>query len=127
MTTAKKTPAKVHVTVTMTHSEAAQLMQLRARIELSTLKRLSTSQVLREAIHQAYADRETAPLAVFRPAEARTERFDLIVDGETRGLIEELRGMHEGATVNDVVVAAALAAKEQIRHAKPKRIAPRPR
>src|ERR1700679_2983975 len=60
--TKKTQPKKSHVTFVMTPQEAALLTQTRARIELSQGRRCSTSQVLREAIQQAYDRRETAPL-----------------------------------------------------------------
>ncbi|EKE18267.1 MAG: hypothetical protein ACD_10C00063G0003, partial [uncultured bacterium] len=70
--------------------------------------------------------RNTAPLSVARPVEARGERFDLIVDEQIRGFIEDLQCMYEGTSINDVVVAAALAAYKENQNARPKRVAPRP-
>ena len=120
MTTEKKTPTKVHVTVNMSPVEAAHLMQLRARTELSQLRRISTSQVLRDAIRQAYEAKLT--LDVARPEEARRERFDLILDDELRAVVVEIQGEYEGATLNDIVVAAAMIAKDQVKQTRAKRV-----
>jgi len=130
MTTQAK---KTHVTVLMTPEESAELTRLRARIELTQSRRLSTSQVLREAIQQAHESIGKSDLVVERPETPRTERFDLIVDADLRTAVDALFARHEGAerefqlVRNDVIMAALQAATEGAKNVKAKRTTPRSR